>query len=516
MLSEKKTSKNREETAMRKKKAMAAALGINLAVCVLAGCEKTPEESIVKEKGADSIRQYESTEETKGGLRERLNAPKHYKNESVYENGGLVIDTDADVFVPDVDTVNTYAVSAKELNQELIDQVTEIFFKGDKIYQGVAYHNWSKEDIQNQITTLKKYKAEGNLDPYQYGKDENGNLQFHIDEVIERYEEDLKTAPDEREKIEVTPALNLEYWTGKGDERAKEVDPDHFYGVAETEGRAYNYVIDYALKPDIRFHIEKIRDEIKDPMEFSGWTEGEFILGNKESPNYIPEESIQNVLNISFEDAKKTAEETIAKIDSGLTLTHWDYSVFYHGEQGAKEDNMLDAGYLFQFSRNLNGVPVTHEISQGGALEDMDSTLVPWSYERYSIVVGDDGIQTADLINPYNIGEIKTENVKLMNFDSIINIYEQMMEVTNADILNYEKKRIYNIRNIRFGYTRIYDPVSDNDTGLLIPVWDFFGGFDSEDLDGSQTNRNSGERSTQSFMTINAIDGSVIDRGLGY
>ena len=131
MLSEKKTSKNREETAMRKKTAMAAALGINLAVCVLAGCEKTPEESIVKEKGADSIRQYESTEETKGGLRERLNAPKHYKNESVYENGGLVIDTDADVFVPDVDTVNTYAVSAKELNQELIDQVTEIFFKGE-------------------------------------------------------------------------------------------------------------------------------------------------------------------------------------------------------------------------------------------------------------------------------------------------------------------------------------------------------------------------------------------------
>ena len=103
-----------------------------------------------------------------------------------------------------------------------------------------------------------------------------------------------------------------------------------------------------------------------------------------------------------------------------------------------------------------------------------------------------------------------------MDFDSIINIYEQMMEVTNADILNYEKKRIYNIRNIRFGYTRIYDPVSDNDTGLLVPVWDFFGGFDSEDLDGSQTNRNSGERSTQSFMTINAIDGSVIDRGLGY
>ena len=60
-------------------------------------------------------------------------AHEHYKNESVYENGGLIVDTDADVFVPDVDTVNTYAVSAKEVNQELIDQVTNAFFKEDKI-----------------------------------------------------------------------------------------------------------------------------------------------------------------------------------------------------------------------------------------------------------------------------------------------------------------------------------------------------------------------------------------------
>ena len=139
-----------------KKKITAIVLCLGMGSTLLAGCEKTPKESIVREKGADSIDKYESGEDIKGALRERLKAPEHYKNESVYENGGLIVDTDADVFVPDVDTVNTYAVSAKEVNQELIDQVTNAFFKEDKIYQSYSYFEWTKDDLQQMITRLKR------------------------------------------------------------------------------------------------------------------------------------------------------------------------------------------------------------------------------------------------------------------------------------------------------------------------------------------------------------------------
>lgn len=499
-----------------KKKIRTVFLGICMGSMALAGCEKTPKEAIVREKGADSMRQYESGEQAKGALRERLEVPEQYKNESVYEDGRLVIETDADVFVPDADAVHTYAVSAKEMNQELIDRVTDVFFEGDTIYHGYAYHQWTKEDLQQMITRLKKYKSEGNLDPYKYGTDENGNLQYDINAVIESYEEQLQTAPEEREKVEVKPALNLEYWSGKGEDGKKEVDTDHFSGVAETESGAYYYTIDYALKPDVRFHISKRKDEVQDSMEFSGWTEGEFVMADRESPSYLSEEEIQNMLHISYEDAKKIAEEKVEKLGLGLSLAAWDYSVFRQGEPGTGEERMLDAGYLFQFSRKLEGVPITYELNWGGALEDMDSTLVPWSYERCSILVGDDGIQEVTLLNPYDIGEIQTENVTLMDFESILHIYEQMMEVSNADVLNYETKRTYHIRDIRFGYMRIYDPAADNDAGLLVPVWDFFGNFDVVDLDGTVSSSGTGERSTRSFLTINAIDGSIIDRQYGY
>lgn len=70
-------------------------------------------------------------------------------------------------------------------------------FEGARFYQAYSYDQWTKEQYQEEITRLKKYKAEGNLDPYDYGKDENGELQFHIDEVIARDEEAMEEAPDE-------------------------------------------------------------------------------------------------------------------------------------------------------------------------------------------------------------------------------------------------------------------------------------------------------------------------------
>jgi hypothetical protein len=52
------------------------------------------------------------------------------------------------------------------------------------------------------------------------------------------------------------------------------------------------------------------------------------------------------------------------------------------------------------------------------------------------------------------------------------------------------------------------------DTGLLIPVWDFRGyEYVSGDIEGSYLVESNGYKS---FLTINAIDGSIIDRSSGY
>ncbi len=501
---------------MRKKYISVIAAG--LCVAMFAGCQETPKDSIVKQKGADSIKSYESAEEpeTDSPLRELLGAPEHYSNKASYEGGGLVIETDADVILPEANSINTYAVSAREVNQEMIDTVTNAFFEGAKFYSAVSYKEWTKEDYENQIAILKKYKSEGNLDPYEFGTDENGQPQFDIDEEIARNEERKQEAPDKISPVEVKPSFGLEYVSGKGEEQTKEVDEDSFYGVAETEQGIYDYSVKYGLAPDIVFSITKNpqKDTI-DPQEFSDWLDTSFTLGYKEDGKVsLTEDDIKGMLGISMEEAQKAAEEKVQKLGWGFEVDNWDYAVFHHGEGGVSKDNILKAGYLFHFTRKIDGVPITYTDSYGGALEDMDSTLKPWSYERCEVIVGDDGIEEVEIYNPYEVGQMQTENVKLMDFDSIIKIYEQMMEVSNADITKYEKNRTYHIRKIVLGYSRIYDPTTKNDSGLLVPVWDFFGAFDVEEDDYSY--KNNGEYSNSSYMTINAIDGTVIDRELGY
>lgn len=495
------------------KKKYRAALAVGLCMGILAGCQQTPENSIVKQKNADNIKKYETS---KGSIQEMVQAPERYVNKASYEDGVLVIDTDAEVIVPEVEAVHTYKVSAQEANQELIDKVTKIFFEGDKIYHTYSYDEITKSWYQEEITRLKKYKAEGNMDPYEYGTDENGELHFNIDEVIAFDEEKMADAPDEVQKIEVKPMFGLEWESGKGEETEKIVDETEFRGVVETSQGIYNYnIMDETNTKDLKISIEKRRDDLPDPRMFSIWTEARFLMdmeGEGSSP--ISEDTIKKLLGISYEDAEQAAKEKIEQLGWDWQMTDWDYSVFRYGEGDIKEESLLDGGYIFYFSRVIDGVPITFTDSYGGALEDMDSTVTPWSYERCEVIVGDDGIQKVEIYNPYVMDGIQTEHVKLMDFDSIIKIYEQMMEVSNAEVTEFEKQRTYHITRAQLGYSRVYDPNADNTSGILVPVWDFFGGFDSE-IDG-YVRKNTGEHSKQSFMTINAIDGTVIDRDLGY
>ena len=490
-----------------------------LCIAFLTGCQETPEDAIVRQKGADSVKSYESAKENAQAgtsLRELLGAPEHYANNASYEGGGLVIDTDADVILPEADTISTYAVTAMEVNQDMIDTVTNAFFDDAKFYSSHTYDQWTKQDYQDDINRLKKYKSEGNLDPYEHGTDENGQPQFNIDELIARDEEDMRTAPDEITKEEVKPSFGLEYWDGKGEERVKDVDEDCFFGVVETAQGNYDYMISYGLAPDISFKISKDKDDIvADPREFAEWIETSYLLGGEENGEIrLTEDDVKGMLDISMEDAQKIAEEKVEKLGWGLEVYNWDYAVFHHGEGGARKESILEAGYLFHFTRKVDEIPVTYTDEYGGGLEDMDSTLTPWSYERCDVIVGKDGIEKVEIYNPYEVGAVQTEHVKLMDFDSIAKIYEQMMEVSNADITKYETNRTYHIKRIVLGYSRIYDPTTDSDSGLLVPVWDFIGGFDSKNEEYEGTNN--GEYSNRSFMTINAIDGTVIDRGLGY
>ena len=228
------------------------------------------------------------------------------------------------------------------------------------------------------------------------------------------------------------------------------------------------------------------------------------------------EKPTEESIGLSLDEAKKLVKEKVEKMGiTDLQFSNWNYAVCKSFE-GDNSSGNFGNGYRIDYARTINGVPVTQTIADGGALEDMDSTMETWSYESLCFYVDKDGIESMTYSNPYTIGNIKTENLNLLSFSEIMKIYEKMMVVTNADNMQYENSRVYNIDRIVLGYARIYEPSTDAHTGILIPVWDFFGSMTSESEYNGETESNTSKDPNESFLTINAVDGSIIDRNLGY
>ena len=95
----------------------------------------------------------------------------------------------------------------------------------------------------------------------------------------------------------------------------------------------------------------------------------------------------------------------------------------------------------------------------------------------------------------------------MKSFDEVKNIFEKMVTIVNAEdsIAENSQGTEIQIDRVVLGYVRVSEADSYN-TGLLVPVWDFMGKI--KDSYGVENQR--------SILAVNAIDGSVIDRALGY
>lgn len=510
-----------------KKKLLVILLSTLLGAGSFSGCARTPEESLVKMKGKASEKNYEEAgaedslteeeikeknetgdqeesenqkeEKKTSGIRTATGAPETYQSEVEDATGKLKIVTDAAVEIPDADKASAIEVSQHSFDQELIDKITAVFFPGAKFYSAESYYQFTKEDIMKKITELKGYLAEGNLDPYNHGTDENGNA-YDINGAIERWEEEYEKAPETRTLEEVKPALGTEEGI------------DYFGGIAETAGgERYRYRLNSYNSMPMEVFIEKIYEEQQENNMTVYWSEYYPNTGFGAS-----EEELEKKEKLSLKEARAIAQEKVDLLEiPDMEMTEWEYGVAIaedNGNLGDAPGTIYDVGYVFHFTRKLGNIPITYTMEWGGALENMDTDMETWGYEKLNIYVGTDGICKVEFVNLYDIGETKTNQVKLKSFNEIIDIYEKMMQIKYAVGEEPVKYREFNIDRITFGYSRIYEPSADSKSGVLVPVWDFFGSITSEYADEVYTN----SVKYQSYLTINAIDGSAIDRGLGY
>lgn len=480
-------------------KKMAVIVSLLTGFHMLAGCTRTPEAPVIRLKGENAVQRYKEaenlsalgehsqtenlelpdqgseTESTGSGitLRTRLGAPKRWQSEVSGEAGKLNVFTDADVIIPEVEKVPAIYVKRHDFDQDDIDTVTRALFGNTDVYDARSY---SAETKERELPKLAV--------PYEFQE-----------ELIDPWMPELGSVCT-------------------------------LYGVVrDTDGNRYQYNLMKKNNVSLEFRAKRISSE-------SELTEGTYYFWNeydsmKQLYSWVPDESSIDP-GITKEEAQKLADEKAAALNlkdmqtasSGLVL---ELRSGYTGRP--QEKDMTDTGYAFHYTRKPSGIPITYTAIPGGAKDSgMDSQTVRWGYESLDIYVTRDGIDEISFTNQYDIGEKKAENLELLPFSDIMAVYEKMMLIQNADAFidhraegadagePVQAKNFY-INKITFGYTRIYDPASDSGTGLLVPVWDFFGTYELS-YDGE--NMTAVNDADKSFITIHAADGTVVDRWLGY
>lgn len=134
-------------------------------------------------------------------------------------------------------------------------------------------------------------------------------------------------------------------------------------------------------------------------------------------------------------------------------------------------------------------------------------TKTEWPAEKIEFRINDSGIVGFDYISPICIEETVVDTSAMKPFEEVCDTFEKMIAVTNAD--EYSVVEL-DIDRVKLGYAIVSEQDS-YDTGLIVPVWDFF---------GVKKTMSNGEMKAseryQPHLTINAIDNSIIDRELGY
>ena len=89
--------------------------------------------------------------------------------------------------------------------RQLLDRITNAFFSEAKLYTMDSYYVKTKDEIKKTLDELKEDVATGNLDPYNYGTDDDGNYVYDIYEDIETWEQEYETAPEKKTLTEAKP-----------------------------------------------------------------------------------------------------------------------------------------------------------------------------------------------------------------------------------------------------------------------------------------------------------------------
>ena len=467
-----------------KKKTMRM-LSAALAVTMLSGCgaaqTNTPAET--------SVNQAMLLEKSALPQESAYTFPEKFTGDWTGQEGKLTIHADAQVVAELGTALPTATVEPREFNQEDVDNLLKVFLKGEPLYS----HVQTKQELQGHLDYINspdwKSDPEKPSDP--------ASLEARRKELNDWYTAEIAKAPEEK------PVIHGFYDSD---------EPNEVSGTATVNG--------------IKWCV-------------SIWNN---LGGFFTNASIIREDYKYRDYDIPLPEASK--EEAVAQGNALMQELGFDNFALVDAQQWSPQLPRDNGIWRLYYAPTVNGFPIAgarQDITQThdgtvyqdcqywyyAASEETNPDTVAWQLENIYLDVGKDGILSFDWTAPSSQPVVQQAQSTLLPFEEIAAIADTMLPevivgpketpLTQLDQYNgFDTRMDVDITKVSLSLMRIRDKGSLQ--GTIVPVWDFWGTSDWYDAEpnayGYQEKGINYEY--RPMLTLNAVDGTVVDRQLGY
>ena len=463
-----------------------------LALTMLSGCgaARTNTENTATET---SVNQAMLLEKSGQPQSQDYTFPEKFTGDWTAQEGRLTIHADAEV-VADLGTVlPTATVTPREFTQEDVGKLFSVLLKNNPLYGYVL----TKQECQEHIDYTKSDQWRPETDGPTRTPEQ---VEQRRQELIDYYTELMASAPEEKPIIHGFADFG---------------EPDEISGTATVDEKEYEVSIQNDVGSSwtvavIQRHEYKYRSGEEDWGEIS--KEDAVALGNA----LIEELGLDNMVLDGVEPDNQGGIK-------GTWQLYYVPSVNGIPIPSIREENVRTG------SEKFGGSGTEYQYWTYSASEESNADTVSWQMEHVSMVVGKEGLLSFGWYSPSSEPIVQETQTALMPFDEIAAIADTMLPVVvigpseakslaEIDKINGVKSYMdVDITKVSLSLMRVRDKGSLQ--GTIVPVWDFWGTYDwyeQEEYDTQPYMKKGESLTTAPMLTLNAVDGNVVSRELGY
>jgi len=473
-------------------------LTIFCALIALTSCQKTPsEKSVVGKNGGILENAIQGTDAPP----KKYEAPSQWLESFEIKKEVFEVSVGASIEVPEVESFPVYLVAPKGLSQEDAYKYTEILMQGKPIYEPKAPSDKTKSEYNDEILSLKKAMS-----------DPNSDLNILKAENPSGYQQALKYCQNRIAELE-----GLKEKAPDTYER-KEASGKFESGMGDSGTERFFVEADFGDNTAAQLFAIKYKNHKNDKLSFLVINKNRVASGALEAA----EDNIKGMQN-SLGYYVSAANSFIEKL--GLSSMYiaaegsMPYASFEETSLASSYED-LNKCYTFYYTRKLDGIQQTYSNTKGfmqPGKTEMDYAEA-WPDEWIEISIADYGVVSFRYQSPITIKEKVSNNVALLPFEQIKERFLKQIEMSGSYTGNEQivSRKLF-IDKIVLGYARI--PIKNRpNESLMAPVWDFYGTCIEKYSDGvydsnfNENNEYVDDTFCHSYLTINAIDGSVVER----